>query len=713
MLKIIHTFVPYIITFTNHIFLFLMKKQLLRTMLMALCGGAVALTACVDKDYDLTNLDTTMKVGSGTLMLPTSSTEDIQLNNLFSLADDGPIKEIKDTYYLDKGGSSNPKPIHIDEIKIKRPESQNFSASIVLDFGGETKKKVSGKAPLSPLDFEYIYNVTDKAYTELKNAEGDNISEDVVSIKSIGFDQNTVKLQVSMGGDNYKIFKQIHFDGLSLTMPKGFRVSSCTYKANGAPREVLSTEELRNKAKLTGVIDIFEGKDEVGYNPNVENDPIIITLTFEGADVFEGSGIKFFNGSQRKPTTVKGLAQLSGEIRLNGFARLTNADIDEQAILTAVIAIGDPSLIPTDGNYKKALKTLLPSLSFNGSTSFDKDFVISTFSGDLQHEIDNPGTIAMENLPDFLTEDDVCLDLSNPQLFLKLYTDLPAVVKTSAKLVATSKKNNRKVEVLTGDIVFDGLRAIKPDGTPRDTLLHILAKDISSISYPDEYAHLTYRVPVATENLGDLLQTVPDEIEIKGLEKNGKLLVQLPDCKDISVKKDYKVSFEYLAYCPLSFGEKFQIVYRSDEVDMNLGDDLDKIDIGGIVIESSVLSSIPLDLILNATPIDKDGNIIENLIIEKSVKADSKYNKVNELTIRAKADGKQDADNIRLAIRAKEGSINDYVKSTAKKQLDGIKLEARLRSPQTSTPEALKANSYIKLTNVRIGVDGGVTIIDK
>lgn len=691
-----------------------MKKNLLLTnALIVLCASGMVLTACVDKDYDLTDLNTTMKIGGNTLWLPTSSTEDIQLNNLFSLADDGPIKEINDTYYLDKGGTSNPKPIHIDEIKIKRPESQNFGASIVLDFGAETKQKARGIDPLPQVNFEYIYNVTDKAYTELKNAEGDNISEDVVNIKSIGFDKNTVTLKVSISGDKYKLFKQIHFDGLSLAMPKGLKVSSCTYKANGTPREVLNTEALRNKAKLTGIIDIFEDKDEKGYNPNIENDPIIITLTFEGAEVFEGSGIQFLNGSQRKPATVKGLAQLSGEFRLNGYARLTNADIDEQAIIAAAISIGDPSLIPTDGNYKKALKELLPSLDFGGSTTFDKDFVISTFSGDLQHEIENPGTIALENLPDFLTEDDVCLDLSNPQLFLKLYTDIPAVVKTSAKLIATSKKKNKKVEVQTGDIEFNGLRALKPDGTPRDTLLHVLAKDISSLSYPKEYEHLTYRVPVAKENLSDLLQDVPDEIEIKGMAENGKLLVQLPDCKDISVKKDYNVSFEYLAYCPLSFGKDFQIVYRSDEKEMELGDDLDDLNFGGIIIESSVMSSIPLDLFLNASPIDKDGNIIENLVIEKAVKAGSNYNIVKELTIRAKADGKQDADNIRLTIRAKQGSINDYVKSTAKKQLDGIKLEARFKSPQATTSEALKANSFIKLTNVRIGVEGGVTITDK
>lgn len=686
-----------------------MRKQILTQALLALCGGALVLTACVDKDYDFGNLDTTVKIGDGTLMLPTSSTEDIQLNNLFSLAEDGPIKEINDEYYLDKGGSSDPKPIHIDEITIKHPDDKEFSANIVLDFGAGSKQKAPGIVSDPQVNFEYIYNVSDKAYTELTNAKGDNISEDVVKITSIGFDENTVALKVSISGDTYKIFKKIHFDGLSLAMPKGLNVSSCTYKANGDPREVLSTEALRNKAKLTGIIDIFEGTDETGYNPNIANDPITITLTFEGAEVFEGSGLQFFNGSQRMPATVKGLAQLSGEFRLNGYARLTNEDLDEQAIIAGAIAIGDPSLIPTDGNYKNALKVLLPSLGFSGTTKFDKDFVISTFSGDLQHEIDNPGTIALENLPDFLTEDDVCLDLSNPQLFLKLYTDIPAVVKTSAKLIATSKKG--KAEVQTGDIIFDGLRAQNPDGTPRDTLLHVLAKDVSNISYPKEYNHLTYRVPVA-KDLSNLLEKVPDEIEIKGMAENGKLLVQLPDCKDISVKKDYKVFFEYLAYCPLTFGSKFEVVYRSDETGFDLGSDLDKLDFNSLIIEAQALSTVPLTIQLEASPIDANGNIIDGLAIVKQVFTGSTYKDVNPLEIRAKADGKKDSDKIRLIVKATKGKINDYLKESGH-QFDGLKLKASLVNPDATNHEALSPKSYIKLTNVRIGVDGGVTIIDK
>jgi len=111
---------------------------------------------------------------------------------------------------------------------------------------------------------------------------------------------------------------------------------------------------------------------------------------------------------------------------------------------------------------------------------------------------------------------------------------------------------------------------------------------------------------------------------------------------------------------------------------------------------------------LEATPIDKDGNVINGMEISKQVRSGGSYKVVNPLTIRANADGSQEADNIRLVLKAKQGSINDYLKESAH-QFDGLKLKATLQNTH-NIDASLRATSYI---NVRIGVDGGVTIIDK
>ncbi|MBR0274220.1 MAG: hypothetical protein IJQ59_09075, partial [Bacteroidaceae bacterium] len=69
-------------------------------------------------------------------------------------------------------------------------------------------------------------------------------------------------------------------------------------------------------------------------------------------------------------------------------------------------------------------------------------------------------------------------------------------------------------------------------------------------------------------------------------------------------------------------------------------------------------------------------------------------------------------DKIRLLVKATKGDINNYLKE-GPNQFDGLKLKASLVNNDPANLEALKANSYIKLTNVRIGVEGGVTILDK
>lgn len=678
-----------------------------RKLYLTLPLGLLMLSACTDEKYDLSNLDKTIHVGSSEVFfLPSSSTGDIKLQNLFDLAEDGAIEEIDSTYYLNKGGKSNPEPIHINEIRINRPSDQSFAAHIILNPESSVKKKVMRKeGGASPLDFTYIYEITDKAKTEIKDAQDGNIIEDVLSITDIGFEQNKVNLKVNISGDEYKIFKAIHFDNLALHLPKGLKLSSCTYKSNDTTYELLATDAQKEKA-YNGVIEIFNGEDTSGYDPHDQNDPLVITLVLDGADVADNLAVKFKNGQQRTPTNKKGEAKFEGEFQLKGYARLTNNDLDVAAITTAAIAIGDPSLIPTDGNYWRALNTLLPSLDFKGDAKFQKDFIVSTFSGALQHEIENPGTIKLENLPDFLTEDGVSLNLANPQLFLKLHSEIPTKVETSALLVATSKKG--KVVVPTGDISYDGTRG--------DTLLHALAIDINDLNYPKAYQHLTYRSSHTITNLDSLLINVPDEIEIKGTDAdNGKLLVKLPECKNISVKKDYRVSFEYLAYCSLTFGEGFKIVYRDTETGMDLGDDIDDLDFQGVVLRATANSDLPYAFELTAKPVDKSGNVISGLNVVYSVfdSSSNSYVKTNTLNIRSKANGTKDSDRIQITIEPTSGKMNDYMKSSAAQQLDGIKYEAVIKSDQAGTREALKTNSKLKLVDIQIGIQGGVTLIDK
>ena len=164
-----------------------MRKQILTQALLALCGGALVLTACVDKDYDFGNLDTTVKIGDGSLMLPTSSTEDIQLNNLFSLTDDGAVMESADGfYYLHKGGSSTEQVIHLEDIAIPSPEITPFSATL----DGQTPNapaSVKAFAPLTQSPDLWVYPFEEKTTLRYNEENSNLINADVIEVKSDHF----------------------------------------------------------------------------------------------------------------------------------------------------------------------------------------------------------------------------------------------------------------------------------------------------------------------------------------------------------------------------------------------------------------------------------------------------------------------------------------------------------------------------------------------
>lgn len=676
-----------------------MRKQILTQALLALCGGALVLTACVDKDYDFGNLDTTVKIGDGSLMLPTSSTEDIQLNNLFSLTDDGAVMESADGfYYLHKGGSSTEQTIHIEDIAIPSPTIQPFS--VPLD-GRVPAAAVKSSMPLKAPGSEeptYLWEYPFEEKTTLRyNEENSNlINADVIEVKNIKFSNDQrVSFTITVSDYGTKL-KTLRFGTLSVELPLGFNIEEASYDDG-------YTDKLTSKPQIEATKQVisFPTKPlELSHTSSA-----VIELKLTGAYMEDNSCFSFQPG--KVPLQDKGkVNMLPSEIKILGDLHVSMDDINTAALTPAEMA----EIVA--GNYGAVLPT---HLRFDGQGSFHNSLLADTrlhvglFTGTIHHAIDKIDDIQLNNLPDFLTEDDVCLDLSAPQLFLKVNTNLP-VTATVRDLVMTSYPKNGAAPC---DVVI-----AKQGVTPSISFLSKengyvvpLVKQLENIEYPSEYANSTFGAPVQVSNLEQLLVKVPDHLSIMGGGNNGRLVVELNNCVDLPVNSDYKVQFDYMAHCKLTFGPNFKLVYRSDETGIDLGSGLDKISFDALIIEAQMKTTIPLEALLEATPIDKDGNVINGMEISKQVRSGGSYKAVNPLTIRANADGSQEADNIRLVLKAKQGSINDYLKESAH-QFDGLKLKATLQNTH-NIDASLRATSYIKLTNVRIGVDGGVTIIDK
>ena len=679
-----------------------MSKQSLEKIFLTLLTGALSLTACVDDSYNLSDLNTTIQVGSsGTLTLPSSSTGDIVLKNIFDLTKDGPITTLtvdgQELYFLDKDGEASPDPIKIQDIVINKPADQTINATLDLrGVLGGVKAQSPQKAPVTR---DYQYDISDLAKAELKNARATGISADVVDIKRISFTETQATLRLTVSGQNSEVIRKLHFDDLALHLPTGLEITSCTYLG----QEKLGTEALRTKATEQGLITIIDGEDTEGYA--ISSEPLTFTIILKAAQVGNGSGIQFDGAAHT--------AELSGQFQLTGTAGLSNnaedinyevlydkfmVIINEWSYADKVAALAKLAL----GDYSQAIDLLLPhTLNFAGTCRFDKNITVETFSGHVQHALDHIDDIKLDNLPDFLEGDDVVLDLANPQLYLDIFTELATTFNTNITLVPF-RKNVQTATGVSADITYDG--------TLGKHKALMLAMNPEVLEFPAAYTGSNYvQEKQAGKDVGSLIRKIPDYIKVQGTGSNSSIIIDMPACEDVRINRSYDVSLQYRVYSALTFGNDFQIVYRDTEEDFNLGDDVKDLSVENVQLEAAAVSDVPLALNLIVKPLDKNGNIINNLQVLYKNSGESSFGS-GGVKIRAGANASAQ-DKFAILLQGTNGHQLSEFLQPGSQQLDGIKYEAVLNEP-SSNADALKTTSRVQLKDIKVSVTG-VSYISK
>ena len=701
----------------------MIERKLIKGMVFLLFGAAI-LAACVDNNYDLNNLDLTAQTGKdGRLTLPSSSTGDIQLGNIFSLNDGSAVEEIDDEYFLNTEGNTDPTNIKINVITIPKPKDLSFGASLDWTQSGNNKqiKGRSRRAPEVPIDTIFKYKIDDLAKSKIENAETTSpISADVVSIKGIGFTATTIRVEVKIQGNNVDIFKNLHFKDLVLHLPVGLHVTSCRFE----DKEVLNTTAAKMRAHDEGIIDIttlLNGNTQ--YAPN-STEPLSIDLTFDYADVTTTTATDpKHKGAYFNPEAHS--AKLVGDIQLAGFAYGVLADIDQNAVITkatSYISGGGLDITAADiagKNWEKLVKTLVPRLDFKGSGNFTSAIAVSRFTGEVQHDINDIKPIELNDLPDFLTYDEntpdderAKLDLYNPQVFLKLSVHskndnvFDQTMKTGVRLEAYLNGKTAPIATAnTGELTFQApanqkdfvlLKRVysNPDVTKDNTRL------------PKEYDNPTDKAAmedIYVPDLGKLLLNVPNRVEVYGYASD-PIHVKV-SCTDFHLPQDIDINFEYKVFTPLSFGENFRIVYSGTENE--LADDLDDIkdlDFGGLEVTARISTDLPLPLTFSVIPLDTNG---------ADINSESQKLIVSNITIPAKADNYP----ILINLKPAEGyTIRDFIRGQNAQgqkvpQFDGIKYKAVLAGSQQG--ETLRTSQKLVLKDILVSLVGGVTYYDE
>ena len=138
-----------------------------------------------------------------------------------------------------------------------------------------------------------------------------------------------------------------------------------------------------------------------------------------------------------------------------------------------------------------------------------------------------------------------------------------------------------------------------------------------------------------------------------------------------------KVKGRYVFFSPLALADESIIVY-SDVLDGWNSEDLDALTVSELEIKTDITSDLPINLNLVGYPIDKYGDVINNVKVEGAV----------------------------IPANAKGHVVRIFI-TGAVKHLDGIRFEATATSDGSGT--SLKPSQRISLRNLKVKVSGNYT----
>ena len=131
-------------------------------------------------------------------------------------------------------------------------------------------------------------------------------------------------------------------------------------------------------------------------------------------------GFTFSNGK----VGLKGLFKIDGTFRLETADFELNENTLSKEQIQSLISNMDFNVIRPQ------------TITFNGNASFNGDIQVSSFSGKVQSSIGNITPIVLDNMPDFLNDPEVRLDLANPAIFVEVNNPLPAEAETGITLTS-------------------------------------------------------------------------------------------------------------------------------------------------------------------------------------------------------------------------------------------------------------------------------------
>ncbi len=512
-----------------------------------LAAGFLAVgSGCTDSDFDLSNIDQTIGIGGDGLQLPTNSTENIVLDDLLDLNNSDFISIAENGDYMFSKQSDDVKPSHpsIDEVLVKEAKvNNNFKIEIPESSLMQTRRKSAGHTKLSK-----TASVEGEASEFKYRGNVPFEIRDLISAKTA----SDINIDVNVTAELKKVIPT--FKTMTVTIPSYLKLNigkcSPSQPEYDAEKGIITFHNISSSAKINikaniSSLDFSTPPPTVVFTPGV--------LGADGSIDFDGAvllGITF------------------DEVNKEGNSL-------QNLYMSAKMTMGAIRVTEATGKFK-------PNL-----------------------DLEDLGNVNINNVPDFLTDYDVTINLYNPVIELTANSDIDVAGVATATLIAEDERGNEMAKV-----EIRGLN-IKPNGTTR----------LCICKHKEGIDETKYDQVKVVSNLSDIVKKIPHRI-------NCKAEVDADTYRKGTVKlgKKYTIDADVHMSAPLAFDEGAQIVY-TDTID-GWNEDIDKFSFAeGAYIEmtTEVENKMPAYLNVSAFAIDVNGKEIPQhrirVDVSNSVKA--------------------------------------------------------------------------------------------
>lgn len=507
-----------------------MKKSTVAPLLACLLLSPLAFTSCTDDHYDLNEVDSTIGVGSDGLRLPTSSTDEIQLSDVLELNESDVVKIQENGDYMFEQDGGDVTPARPMIDIIQISKQSTTSEALVIPKNLITGINAMGKKT----GVRKADNIGKEAPVNHFDFSGNQPAE-VLSLKTVSVDAN-IKLAVSFSSALKSCVTRIA--KLSLSMPSYMSFTASTTSGDlSVNGNKITLANISTANEITLNIDINALDFKSGNNGTLAIDE-------DGKIKMDG-------------TVVMGVEISPSDINLSG---LTSGDLS----ITSHIQFPDFKVTGAQGRFSPTI------------------------------DLGNLGEATINNVPDFLKDGNVVVDLANPQIWLTTNSDL-----TLAGYVDGVIKAYKKGQVIAS-VNVNGIN-IQANATSKICI----CRNASLV----DGSMFTQVIEVPT--LSTLIRTIPDKLVF---EANARADSQNEYA--ITFGRQYNISPSYTIKAPIAFAEDARIVYNDSIEDMNKDlKDLDFAEGTYINVDANVENKVPAHLTVSAYAVDVNGKRMSDDLI--------------------------------------------------------------------------------------------------